>query len=115
MSAPKPAHTNPSYVCRRIRQILKAAGYPLHKASGRYSPFGGTKTATEGYDVTKVGCSKSVSVSYSPAYAEGRSSALPKETRRAALADARKLLTDLGYRIDERGWIECDNYDEHDR
>lgn len=106
-----PSHSNPRYVCARIRKILAAQGWPLSKTSGVYSPFGGSKTVTtEGYYAYKVGVSKRVTVNYT----FGSRSFCDREVRRAKLYEAVELLRGLGYRITEDGRIECDYYDNHD-
>lgn len=110
-----PSHANPKYVTARIRKLLAARGWPLSTKSGRYQPFGGTQVVTEGFDASKVGCSKSVSIRYCPALRNGRSSDLPKGVAAARVAEAVEYLRSLGYRVDDRGRIECDGYDDCDR
>lgn len=110
-----PSHYTPAYVCRAIRKIFAARGMPLYKVAGRYTPYFSQQCATEGYSVQKIGCSKTVCVSYNAARTNGRAHNLPKEVRLQKEREARELLASLGYRIDERGWIECDHYDDHDR
>jgi hypothetical protein len=85
----------------------------MQKTTGRYAPYAGnTKVSTEGYEVSKVGCSKTVSVSYYGAYEGGRSlPSLEKGVASAKVAEAIEYLRSLGYRVDDRGWVECDNYD----
>ena len=106
-----PSHSSPSYVCARIRKLFAAKGWPLHKVSGRYTPFGGGQTSTEGFAITKVGCSKSVAIHYhgaSPDY-------LSREVKQARRIEAAEYLRSLGYCVSDIGWIECDGYDSCDR
>jgi hypothetical protein len=105
------AHTTPAYVCARIRKILAAQGWPLHKMSGRYAAYFNAQTGTGGYSVTKLGCSKTVTVSYRAPYGNGRSIDLPHGVAAQKVADAVALLRGRGYRIDDRGWIDCDHND----
>jgi len=109
-----PAHTNPSYVCRRIRAILRQQGWPMHRMQGRYQPFCNEQVGTEGYSITKVGCSKSVALHYDSPYAAGRTIDVGIEKRQAMMHQAIALLRSKGYRITDVGWIECDRYDDCD-
>jgi len=113
-TATAPSHSCPSYVIARVKKLLAAQGWPIAHKSGRYSPFGSTVVVTEGYRVQKVGCSKSVSVCFESEHFHGRSRDLPRETRRAREVEAIELLRSAGYRVDDRGWIECDGYDMRD-
>lgn len=106
-----PAHTTPAYVCARIRQILKKQGWPMHKMSGRYSAYFNAQVGTGGYYVRRLGYSKTVTVGYSAPYGNGRSIDLPAGVAAQKVADAVALLRGMGYRIDDRGWIDCDSYD----
>ncbi len=116
-SMPKktPAHTNPRYVAARVRKLLAAKGWPIRVVTGRYSPFDSKQVATEGFSVGKVGCGKHVAVDYTPSLRNGRGGDVPREVRAARRAEAFEYLRSLGYRVDERGWIDCDSYDECDR
>lgn len=111
-----PSHSNPRYLVSRIRKLLTAKGWPLHIVKGRYQPFGGgTQRADEGFGVSKIGVSKSVSISYCGAHSSiisGR--LLPVGFASARVNEAIEYLRSLGYRVDDRGWIECDNYDDCD-
>ncbi len=109
-----PSHSSPAYVCKAIKKILKSKGWPLHTMSGRYTPFCNTQVGTEGFSVRKVGCSKSVSVYYSAGYGDGRSREIPRDYRKAKETEAWALLKELGYRISDIGWIECEGYDLND-
>jgi|SRR5215469_5846178 len=111
-----PAHSSPRYLCQRIRKLFAAKGWPLRKVTGRYAPFvGNTQCANEGFEVHKIGCSKSIAISYVGGRDNGRYIDVPKEARCAREAEAWAYLRSLGYRVDEKGWIECDSYDECDR
>src|SRR5215469_14042758 len=104
-----PAHTNPRYVAARVRALLVANGWTIHTVTGRYSTFGATyQSAPEGFAVHKVGCSKKVSIDYLGALVRGRSTDVPKEVRRARKEEAFVYLRSLGYRVDLKGYIECD-------
>lgn len=106
-----PAHSTPGYVAARIRKILAAQGWPLHKMSGRYAPFCNRQTGTGGYTVRRLGFSKTVTVNFVAAYGNGQSARLPQGLAAQKVADAVALLRGLGYRIDDRGWIDCDHGD----
>jgi hypothetical protein len=111
-----PAHTNPTYVVARVKKLLAAKGWPIQRVSGRYAPFGGgTKEGTEGFHVSKIGCGKWVSVDYAAGFRCGYPSNLALGVVKAKREEAIAFLRELGYRIDERGWIECDGYDSCDR
>ena len=110
-NAKTPSHATPAYVSARIRKILAGQGWPLHKMSGRYSSYFNAQTGTGGYYARKLGCSKTVTVGYSAPYGNGRSIDLPAGFAKQKVADAVALLKGLGYRIDDRGWIDCDGYD----
>lgn len=120
MSAPEPAkkppsHSCPRYVVARVRTLLAAKGWPIHVVKGRYSAFSSTQHAAEGFSVSKVGCSKEVAIHYSGRLSEGRSHPLPRDISRARIAEAIEYLRSLGYRVDDKGWIKCDQYDDYDR
>lgn len=116
MTTRAPSHSNPRYVVVRVRKLLAAKGWPLHIVHGRYEAFGGgSQAAAEGFSVTKVGCSKWVSIHYCGRHANGRSHELPPGFARTRKTEAIEYLRSLGYRVDERGWIECEGYDETDR
>ncbi len=110
-----PSHSTPRYVAARVRKLLAAKGWPLRKVTGRYQPFASRQTWTEGFYVHKVGVSKSVSIGYGSKYAHGTVDSLPRRLAHAKVSEAIAYLRDLGYRVDDRGWIECDAYDDHDR
>lgn len=110
-----PSHSCPRYVAARVRKLLAARGWPLHKMVGRYHPFAATQRGTEGFSVTKVGVSKSVAIHYQASYEHGRSRTLPTGHARARVQEAIEYLRSLGYRVDDKGWIECEAYDDHDR
>jgi hypothetical protein len=109
-----PSHSCPSYVIARVKKILAAKGWPLQKKTGRYSAFNSTVVATEGFSVHKVGVGKMVAVGYSPAHSHGREHALARGVARSRVAEAVEHLRALGYRIDGRGWIECEGHDIRD-
>ena len=110
-----PSHSCPRYVSTRLRKLFAAKGWPLHKMTGRYHPFGGSQTGTEGFSVSKVGCSKSVSIHYQGGYAYGGTRSLPAGVARARVREAVEYLRSLGYRVSDIGWIECDGHDDCDR
>ena len=111
-----PSHSTPRYVVVRVRQLLAAKGWPLSVLKGRYEPFGGgTQRSAEGFRVSKIGCGKHVAVTYTAGHGGGRSYDLPRDVIRARTNEAIEYLRLLGYRIDERGWIQCDAYDDCDR
>jgi len=107
----KPSHSAPRYVIARVKKILAAQGWPIARKTGRYSPFGSTVHISEGYRVTRVGVGRSVTIHYEATHYHGRSHDLPRGVRREKDQAAWDLLRSLGYRIDDKGWIECDNYD----
>ena len=109
-----PSHSCPRYVSARIRKILAAKGFPMHKMTGRYAAFGGSQRGTEGFSASKVGCSKRVGVHYYGAYSGGGSHHVPREVRQARMAEAIAHLRSLGYRVDDAGYVDCDHYDECD-
>lgn len=108
----KPTQSTPAYVAARIRKLFAAKGWPIHKMSGRYSPFYSTQTGTEGFAVYRIGCSKTIGISYSGAYANGRTVDLPRGYAKERQAEAIEYLRSLGYRVDELGRIECERGNE---
>lgn len=47
----------------RSRRILKAAGFPIRKVTGRYHPFvQGTQKITHGVNVFRIGCSDTIAI-----------------------------------------------------
>ncbi len=110
----KISHSTPAYVSSRIRAIFKKQGWPLHKMSGRYSPFCNTQTGTEGYSARKVGCSKTVAIHYTGGYVSGRPLPISSETMTEKKTAAIALLRSLGYRVADNGFINCDHYDDRD-
>jgi hypothetical protein len=86
----------------------------MHKMTGRYQAFGSTQTGTEGYSVHKMGVGKVVTIHYSGAYRNGSSVDVPREKRQERMRAAIDLLRSIGYSVDDRGWIECESYDECD-
>lgn len=115
-----PSVSCPSYVCGRIRTILRRCGFMVSRTSGVYSCFGGgTKRSTAGFEIHKVGVSKWVAIGWTAGHADGQSMHASRRSargdeRRANEAIVRAYLRSLGYPIDVRGWIECVGYDSHD-
>jgi hypothetical protein len=115
MTTKKPSVSTPRYACAQIRKILKAQGWPMYKISGRYSAYGAPQDRTEGYQVSKVGCSRKVVVRYAhnPNLMFNPAEERAERTERDAAAIT--LLRGLGYAVDDRGYIECAGYDDCDR
>ena len=97
-----PVTTCPRLAIAAIKRLLTKAGHPIAHRSGVYRPFvGNTQACTEGFRVTKLGCSSSVLVEYTMGYdarkvwrdhAQGA-----RDILRANNAKARALLLARGY------------------
>lgn len=107
-NAKRPTLSTPRYVASRMRGILRAAGFPMHRKEGRYRPFGNQQKVFPGMLVSRVGVSKTVAVSYS---GDWHATGSQREANKATEARAFELLRSEGYPLDDRGWIQCEGYD----
>lgn len=88
---------------RRVRRLLIAHGYQLGRTVGRYHPIGGHDDVIPGPNVSRVGCSRKVSLHYfDPKGSRGF-------TRRAEwLPGVLEALRADGLPFDDVGWMTCD-------
>jgi len=114
-----PVLSCPRAAIAAIKRLLAKHGHPIAHRSGVYRPFGGnTQACTEGFLVTKVGCSRSVTIEYTLGYSGGNwpdyNTPGARELRSAKKAEARALLTARGYVFDADYSgikIDCTSYD----
>lgn len=113
-----PCLSCPRTVVAAIKRLVTRAGIPLHKMTGRYTAFDNQQTGTEGVDVRKVGCSKTVGIHWADRYDRGQTIATDKAARREKFAAVIALLEAAGYRRDHgviesatSFYIKCEGYD----
>lgn len=115
----KPVVSCPRNAIAAIKRLLAKHGHAIAHRSGVYRPFhGNTQACTEGFRVSKLGCSKSITVEYTLGYGDGhwRDYEMPsaRATRNAKNDEARALLTARGYVLDADFSgikITCERYD----
>lgn len=104
-TAKKPSLYSAADTARVISRRLRKAGFTMADTSDRYR-------WTEGFYVTRVGCSKTVSVDY---HCEARPGSVfytdeVRKGRVAIMAAVRGFLKSVGYPVPDDGpiWIECE-------
>jgi len=102
----KPSLANSSDTARVVSRRLANAGFEMSKKIDRWS-------RTNGFIVKRLGCSKTIYVDYwNPAWMKNPTSDFIKsevEFNREKLQLAVNFLASLGYPIDSRGYVECEN------
>lgn len=93
----------------RIRKELKKLGYTLGKVEGRYHPYGEPQRVTPGINAHRVGCSRSIAVSYTMSHSVHESDA-QREERKAITHKAWAQLRAAGLPLDDKGWMDCEFY-----
>ena len=93
----------------RIRRELKKLNYPLGKVEGRYHPFGPRQRITPGLEAHRVGCSRSIAISFTRDH-EIHESDAQREERKAITRSAWATLRAAGLPIDDKGWMDCRFY-----
>lgn len=93
-----------SSALKRVRKILRDAGYSLGKVTGPYSPFGNTQTSHEGPNASRVGCSRWISLHWT------HSSPYCRKKRSQWMPEILALLREAGLPFDDKGWLECKYY-----
>lgn len=88
---------------RRVRRVLLRAGFPQSKIHGRYHAFGPAQAVTEGFTVSRVGCSDSISLHWR------NQRHTPCHEEFAAIL---KAVRDDGLPFKDNGWMDCARYDQ---
>jgi hypothetical protein len=93
----------------RCRKVLAAAGVPLSKKSGRYSPFASTQKFTTGVTVHRLGVSDTVALHATVSNSRGEPLHDARSSAEARALEARALavLRDAGLQFDDRLFLEC--------
>jgi hypothetical protein len=86
---------------RRVRSVLKKHGFTLGKVLGRYAPFGTAQQIIEGWNVSRVGCGKNVSLHHT-----GKGHVNPRNPGNT-LADVVRIMRESGLPYDDRGLMAC--------
>lgn len=100
-------HGNWKSAARRARRVLKAAGVPLYRVVGRYSPYGGAQKVEPGANVSRLGCSDAISL-HARSSASSYYSATIAQADRELFARALAALRADGLAFDDRGFLECE-------
>lgn len=114
-----PVLSCPRAAIAAIKRLLTKHGHLIAHRSGKYHPYvGNTQACTEGFRVSKLGRSKSITIEYTLGYGGGNwpdyNTPGARELRSAKKAEARALLTARGYTFDANYSgikIDCDGYD----
>jgi len=85
---------------RRARRAMKAAGLPMGKIVGRYSPFGSSQTVIPGWYVSRLGCSETIALGCW----EQKGT---REERHAAKLAVIRLLRAAGLPFNAVGHLDC--------
>lgn len=91
-----------SSLLRRVRRVLAKNGIALGKVLGRYHPFGEPQTVVTGWNASRVGCSRTVSLRY-----WDRGDRLGREERRQLPAIVALLRAD-GLQFDDAGRLDAE-------
>lgn len=87
---------------RRVRLVMKRAGWNQGKVTGRYQPFCNEQVYYEGIAVHRVGCGRNVALHWVDVG--------PGAKRKAEwLPDALVILRAAGLPFDDRGWMRCES------
>lgn len=97
-----PRATEWTSVSKRLKSLFTKAGLPVAKKSGRYLPFSSTVVITEGYRISRLGCSDSIVIHWSEAHRHGRSVIGTRESRKRHDAFARAFVIACGYTLDPK-------------
>ncbi len=82
---------------RKVRKVLRQAGFPLGKVIGRYLPFGPAQKIVPGWNAHRVGASDTIALLYrSPDYRS-----------KADKGPVLDLLRANDMPFDDRGWLDC--------
>lgn len=86
----------------KTRRVLKAGGYELGKVTGRYSDYGSTQRIVPGWNVHRIGVSKTVAL-----VCRGWTRSIGSA---ADFPSVLSLLRSKNLPFDDRGWLECKHY-----
>ena len=94
---------------RELKNLNQKYGYPLGKVEGRYHPYGPRQRITPGLQAHRVGCSRSISISYTVDH-EIHETDAQREQRKSITRSAWVTLRARGLPVDDKGWMDCRFY-----